>query len=926
MAANKRLTDLTDYKSVLPYSSEMFGVYQPMLGWRSKRTVERFTRAAMMGRQAALNRLSKQFVGRSNLVFNADFQFTGGTVPVGKPAPGLLRSSQGGVLSGLILDSLKQLGRAPTPDDWSRILDATALKDMLNGPVLQAYQQSHQARFLATHSRPGFSGAALVADTTRLINQEAAFAGVLATLRDQRSFAALDGMFSSKDNAAAAASTLALIDSFADPLDTFDPTKQLADVCVSPVGIVHLFRQYFFELDSFVGTPVGHVWLSPGSTVELIEVSTRKTLVEKTFEASLETDQKTETSSTSQDEISDAVKQDNRDDTKLGFSATVNQSWGTGNATATGSLNLDKTQQNAREQGHKRTRQQTEKLSTEIRQNFKSTFRTSTETVDTSSKRYVLNNTTNDLINYELRRKMRQVGVQVQDIGSYLCWETFVDDPAEQLALPSLIHIAKPADLVLVPDPAEIPMPPTSMSLGFNGEAVWNFPSNDRQQNEDHADVQGRFVPLNTLDLAGIPNDYEVDLDPANPFIGVEKSVVAAEDDDSWNANGWGMMGMITGDGLRIVVGVITPPGGMAWDDRITFKVSGSVKLRLKAAKRNEIDQANSAIRSARQAANAENQRRTDEAYRNAVRDRVTLASKITQRKFEDLREEERTVVYRKLIAALMSEQLYVNLPETDAGHEMRHVLSELINSIFDIDKMLYFVAPEWWKPRARAQLILGGQAIPDSMDGNAIRWADDAAHAKYFITDESSPAHLGSSLGWLMQLDGDDLRNAFLNAPWVKAVIPIRPGKETAAMNWLQSVKVEGSNGLDADYLAPADELTAIRDRLTAHDPSDPVTTHAKVTIADALRALCLSVADKHAKSIQTGRYPQDEIDDSNRVSATPVEKVFEHGFYPLQGGFKAVTSEPFEVFDQWIEVLPTDQIVPVPVKYDPHTGRQPA
>ena len=29
-----------------------------------------------------------------------------------------------------------------------------------------------------------------------------------------------------------------------------------------------------------------------------------------------------------------------------------------------------------------------------------------------------------------------------------------------------------------------------------------------------------------------------------------------------------------------------------------------------------------------------------------------------------------------------------------------RHVVAELINSIFDVDKMLYFVAPEWWRPR----------------------------------------------------------------------------------------------------------------------------------------------------------------------------------------------------------------------------------
>ena len=62
-------------------------------------------------------------------------------------------------------------------------------------------------------------------------------------------------------------------------------------------------------------------------------------------------------------------------------------------------------------------RQQSEKLSSEIKRNFKTTFKTSTEVTDTTSKRYVIANKTTTLVNYELRRKMRKVGVQVQDIG-----------------------------------------------------------------------------------------------------------------------------------------------------------------------------------------------------------------------------------------------------------------------------------------------------------------------------------------------------------------------------------------------------------------------------------------------------------------------------------------------------------------------------
>ena len=92
-------------------------------------------------------------------------------------------------------------------------------------------------------------------------------------------------------------------------------------------------------------------------------------------------------------------------------------------------------------------RQQTEKLSSEIRKNFKSTFKTITETTDLVSAKHVLANTTTKLINYELRRKMRQVGVQVQDIGTFLCWQTFVDDPGRELGLAKLIHVATPPDL-----------------------------------------------------------------------------------------------------------------------------------------------------------------------------------------------------------------------------------------------------------------------------------------------------------------------------------------------------------------------------------------------------------------------------------------------------------------------------------------------
>jgi hypothetical protein len=927
MPANKRLTDLADYTAVLPYASELFGVYQPLLGWRSKRILNRIRTGATADAQSKLLDLARLYRGDARLTFNADHELEEGRIRIGRLADLLVRPAAGSVLLAEVAGRLEDTAAIPDEAGWQDAVSEDRLTELLNGTVYDTYRTAYQ-RQVEEVGRVGPRTSALEEATIGGLRRESAVAGVLLELVKGKHYDALGQLFfaSRPVREALDRALAALQNHYEDPYLTFDPTKGIKDVSLSPVGIVHLFRQYFFELDSFVGTPVGHVWLSPGSMVELIEVSTRKTLVEKTIETSLETTTKTEKSTTDQDEISDAVKQDNKDDMKLGFSATVNQSWGTGNATATGSLNMDKTQETAREQGHKRMRQQSEKLSTEIRQNFKSTFRTVTETIDTSSKRYVLNNTTLDLINYELRRKMRQVGVQIQDVGSYLCWETFVDDPGEQLALPNLIHIAKPADLVLIPNPKLMPVPPSMVSVAFSGEAVWNFPDNTSQHQEDHPETGGQFVPIATLDIPGIPADYEVAYDPSNPYVAIAKSIIAAEDDNSWNAANWGFKGMVTPDAKRVMVGVMTmpKPNGLAWDDRITFKVSGAVTCRLSAAKQAEIDSANDALISAKLAADQENQRKLEQAYLDSVKERVTLASKITKRKFEDLREEERTIVYRNLIKSLMTEQLYRNTPDTPSGFQTRHVLSELINSIFDIEKMLYFVAPEWWKPRRIATLSLGGAAIPDSINGSVVRWAEDQEHGKYFITDESDPAALGASLGWLLQLDGDDLRNAFLNAPWVKAVIPIRPGKEQTAINWLKSVGVEGSDGLDAAYSAPQAELTKIRTELLASDPNDPVDNHAEVAIDDALRYLCITVAEKYELSNTVGRYPEEEINDDNRVSATPVEKVYEHGFYPLKGGFKAKTEEPFEICSQWIEVLPTDQVVPVPVKYDPKTGRQ--
>lgn len=940
----KRTTDLAQYENILPYASEIFGVYQPMLGWRARRMARRWERGFSVDQTRALESLRRKFKGRFEIKLDERQSLAG----IGKVEPATLTASETRSGGSFVMESIaKSLPphEEYDPSIWDRVIQAPQIQETLDKVVVpETLKWQKNALTRDTGRRPAVI-TDMVADQ---LNRESSLAGLVMHLKDNQQFDELEKLFYRPD---LSLSRLLALLKYRDPLEYLDPFKDLDRVSLSPLGIVHLFRQYFFEFDTFLGSPVGHVWMSPGATVELVEVSTRKTLVERTTESEIETVVKAEKSTTEQDELSDAVKEDNKSDTKFGVNTTANQSWIGGSASASASIDIGKTQSKAREATHKRMREQTEKLSTEIRKNYRTTFRTVTETTDTSSRRYVLSNTTDELINYELRRKMRQVGVQVQDIGTYLCWQTYVDDPGRQLGIAKLVHLAKGPEVGSIPPPEAIPMPTPIVTehpidIPFVPMTEDTIPEDD--MDEAYEDGQER----NTDPNEGTPEKIQDDF---HGLIAVcdQPNYEFAVDGDVEN-------GIIAfdygGNDIDVSVGNVVEdsPGKISFSihlEHVNFRNVSPLRVIAKVtwhpteAVRNDVNAKNTA---ATEKFNEQTRHEYEKAFVEAARDRINKASNIEPRQFEILREEERIVVYRSLI----QEMLTKDLPMPD--DRTRHVVAELLNTIFDVDKMLYFVAPEWWRPRLHhSHQALGGMRTPSDvgpissttavshtvfgelkseamkavvtkvpaaskkpqiapMDTVTSGGADNRVD-NYYITEESRPAKLGASLGWLLQLDGDDLRNSFLNAPWVKAVIPIRPGRERAAMNWLQRLHVEGTDGLDDRYVAPPDELDDI--------------PHAGqfVTVRDAIDHLCAVVAAKHAESLKVNRYPADEINDDNRVSATPVDKVYEHGFYPLQGGFRAEPgTEDFAVFDQWVEVLPTDQVVPVEVAYDPKTGRQ--
>ena len=50
---------------------------------------------------------------------------------------------------------------------------------------------------------------------------------------------------------------------------------------------------------------------------------------------------------------------------------------------------------------------------------------------------------------------MRQTGVQVQDIGTQLCWQVYIDDPGAALGVGQLVHLASKVYFVAVRRPAD---------------------------------------------------------------------------------------------------------------------------------------------------------------------------------------------------------------------------------------------------------------------------------------------------------------------------------------------------------------------------------------------------------------------------------------------------------------------------------------
>src|SRR6202008_1720186 len=290
--------DLSKFKGVLPYDSQLYGIYQPLLGWRSSLQVGRLDSGLTWTRRAYLwtvaQSFSPEFEIRTAAPDAAKFE-----LGVAEPSDTGSPSSTSGI-DGLLMQHVMTTVEAAggSPAAWQEFPSRTYLVKALVEIQESIQREFHERLWQSSSRRPAicrflrFHGRAeprLTRSRRRellasILQRESVTAGVLAQLNETNSPNQLAMMLAPTAHATFDLAPLVI---------QLDPAESdMTAATLSPIGVVHLFRQYFFELATFLGPPVQHVWLSPGGTVELIEVSTRRSLVEKTIEQSLESIQK----------------------------------------------------------------------------------------------------------------------------------------------------------------------------------------------------------------------------------------------------------------------------------------------------------------------------------------------------------------------------------------------------------------------------------------------------------------------------------------------------------------------------------------------------------------------------------------------------------------------------------------------------------
>jgi hypothetical protein len=549
----------------------------------------------------------------------------------------------------------------------------------------------------------------------------------------------------------------------------FFPVMKIEEA-LSPIGVAHFFRQFYFNAEEGFGPIEQAFTVAPLETLEVVYETVRRQIHEEVLEIGLEQVSEAATEEKNTEEVSDKVSSMIQRDAQAAMSANASGSIGVWQAGASANASFKNASQRSREQTSRRLKEVTTRAAERITKTFKLTTRDVTDITTTNLTRRIIRNDQPHPVSYGLRRVLRRVRVKVQDMGPRLVWQLYVRNPGKGLARSKFVHFRESGPIAIPDVPPGLPPRPaggtdtgtTSSSLLWDSSRkTWYVtlvvqPGSDRMVTSVSIDSITDLEGGGKDDLAPSPRNDSQWGSAWDPTAGKYTTNIA----------------ILPGDGASVSISYT-----YAWDPAGAVMATWEQQRQALIATLTE------------EALNKKFERE---------RALITEKSKIRPRSAADLRKEERYEVMNRMVSHLFASNAN--------GQDPTPLEIEYFHRYFDIDGMFTYTHPSWWKPRYTP--VASGMSRP-----------------AYEITAESEPAPLGSSLGWLIQLDGDARRNEFINSPWIRVCLPIYPGREREAIQWLAS-HIEGEEGYDihsgplSELLQQVEQFRGIEEKLGINGP----------------------------------------------------------------------------------------------------------
>jgi hypothetical protein len=511
---------------------------------------------------------------------------------------------------------------------------------------------------------------------------------------------------------------------------------------LSPVGIAHYYRQLYFHAEEGVGPLEEAFTIAPNETLEVLYESLRRQVFEELIEQGSELVSESAIEERNLDELSDKSASMVQRDTSASMSANASGSIGVYSAGASATASFFISAQLSREQATRQLKDVTKRASERITKSFTVRTRSLDEVTTTSVSRRTIQNTSTAPVSFGLRRVLRKVNVKVQELGPRLVWQLYLRNPGSGLARSRFVHFRE-AEPISVPDipPGVRPRPKGGTDAGSTNSNLVPIGG------EYYAKLRITTGPDRRI--TGVTVDSVTDLEGG----GKDDRAPAPKNEAPRNMH-WDAETNTFSAEVAIERG---DSDAVAISYTYSYEPSPAVIAEWDAERK-------AAVKAIRE------ELLTKQFEREKIL--ITERSKVRPRPANELRQEERYEAMNRMVSNLFG--------RGDDPSEPTPLEIEYFHRFFDIDGLFMYMHPSWWTPRFSAN-------------------SDGFPRPAYEITADADPAPLGSSLGWLIQLDGDNRRNEFLNSPWYRVCLPIREGREREAIEWLAK-HVEGSIGYDPE------------------------------------------------------------------------------------------------------------------------------